>query len=157
MARAGKTRWHSWMPGPLREHLRAWELKRNIAALEEDYTSQLEEAPRGSHKHQELVNEWSWHSGWPEAELGKIRTNKLVWRAERRGIDLRAKQDWWTDHMESQAQFLTDIGLAQAKRLIRDDFRQSVKWWLEVAGQVAVVLAGLGGIAIGILSSLNSN
>ena len=97
------------------------------------------------------------NAGWPEAELGKIRTTKLVRRAKRRGIDLYANQDWWTDHMETQTKFLTNIGLAQAKRLIRDDFRQSVKWWVEVVGQVAMALAGLGGIAIGILSVLNSN
>ena len=56
-----------------------------------------------------------------------------------------------------QTKVLTDIGLARSKRLIRDDFRQSVKWWVEVASQVAMALAGLGGIAIGILSVLNSN
>ena len=54
MARAGKKQWHSWIPSPLREHLRAWELKRKIAALDDDYASQLEEA-RGKNKHQERV------------------------------------------------------------------------------------------------------
>ena len=126
-----------------------------VVALSDEYTSKLES--HSPNLHPEIVAEWSWHAGWPEAELGKIRTTKLVRRAERRGIDLYANQDWWTDHMETQTKFLTDIGLAQAKRLIRDDFRQSVKWWVEVVGQVAMALAGLGGIAIGILSVLNSN
>ena len=155
MTRVGKKRWHTWIPRPLREHLRARELEWVVIALSDEYASKLES--HSPNLHPEIVAEWSWHAGWPEAELGKIRTTKLVRRAKRRGIDLYANQDWWTDHMETQTKFLTKIGLAQAKRLIRDDFRQSVKWWVEVVGQVAMALAGLGGIAIGILSVLNSN
>ena len=162
MTRVGKKRWHAWTPRSLREHLRARKLERELTALSDEYTSKLEEARREDQN--VLVQEWDWKAGCLDAELGKIKTAKLVRRAERRGIDLYANQDWWNSidegewtGMESQMKVLTDHGLAQAKRLIRDDFRQSVKWWVEVASQVAMALAGLGGIAIGILSVLNSN
>ena len=159
-------RWHSWTPRPLREHLLARKLERELAALSDEYTSKLEKArSRGDQEvHDYLVHDWVWNKTWRETELGRIRTDKLVRRAERRGIDLRAKQDWWTekkwdldeDEMDNnQVKVLTESGLAQAKRLIRNDFRQSVKWWVEVVGQVAVALTGLGGIVIGILSLLN--
>ena len=162
MTRVGKKRWHAWTPRPLREHLRARKLERELASLSDEYTSKLEEVRREDQN--VLVQEWEWKSGCLDTELGKIKTDKLVRRAERRGIDLCANQDWWDSidegewtGMESQIKVLTDNGLAQAKRLIRDDFRQSVKWWVEVVAPVVAALTGLGGTVIGILSVLNSN
>ena len=61
-----------------------------------------------------------------EAEIGKIKTNKLVRRAKKFGIDLSAQQGWWTDdQQEYPTSFLNDSGLTQAKLLIQDRFRQS--------------------------------
>ena len=159
MTRLGKKRWHSWIPRPLRKHLRALELERDLAALSDEYTSKFEEALREDLD--VIGQEWERKSGYLNAELGKIRTDKLVRRAERRGIDLHAKQEWWDSidegewtGMESHIKVLTDTGLAQAKRLIRDDFRQSVKWWVEVVALVIAALTGLGGTVIGVLSLL---
>ena len=87
-----------------------------------------------------------------KAEIGKIKTNKLVRRAKRLGIDdLSAQQGWWTDdQQEYPTPFLNDSGLTQAKLLIQDRFRQSVKWWFWV-------LTVPGGLAAGIYSLFNSN
>ena len=130
MTRVGKKRWYPWTPRLLREQLRIWELERNIAAIADEYRPKLAKAR--SEDQEALFHEWDWKSGQPEAELRKIRTNKLLRRAERRGVDLHAEQSWWTEHPNPQMEpeILTDIGLAQAKRLIRNDFRQSVKWVL---------------------------
>ena len=116
MTRAGKKRWNSWTPRLLREQLRVWEIERSIAAIADEYRSKLAKA-RSEEDRDALFYEWDGKSRWPEAELGKIRTNKLVRRAERRGIDLYAEQSWWTEHQNSQIepQILTEIGLAQAK------------------------------------------
>ena len=52
---------------------------------------------------------------------------------------------WWTDDQEEP--FLNNSGLNQAKLLIQDRFRQSMKWW-------GWVIATIVGMAIGIRSLL---
>ena len=139
----------SWIPNRLREHLRVKKLQRNLAALEGDYTSQLKQAHSQSERDQ-LTGKWDFEEEYLEAEIGKIKTNKLVRRAKKFGIDLSAQQGWWTDdQQEYPTSFLNDSGLTQAKLLIQDRFRQSVKWWFWI-------LTVLGGLAAGIYSFFNS-
>ena len=149
--RIGKKWWHSCIPNRLQERRLVWALKREIAALEDDFSTQYENA-RNEGQQEEAVMAWHHESERPEAELGKIETNKLLRRAERRGLDLYDEQSWWTDHPnhQTEARFLTYSGRGKAKRLIRNDFRQSAMWWI-------MALTGLGGTVIGILSLLNSN
>ena len=72
----------SWTPNQLREHLRVKKLQRNLAALEGDYTSQLEQAHSQSERDQ-LTGKWDFEEEYLEAEIGKIKTNKLVRRAKK--------------------------------------------------------------------------
>ena len=141
-----------WVPNWLREHLRVDKLQRNIAALEGDYTSQLEKV-HSKYERDQLTGKWDWEEAYLEAEIGKIKTNKLVRRAKRLGIDdvLSAQQGWWTDdRQEYPTPFLNDSGLTQAKLLIQDRFRRLVKWWFWV-------ITVPGGLAAGIYSFFNSN
>ena len=146
--------WHSWIPRSLREYLRKSELEREITALNDDFTTRLKDA-RNEGEEQNLLRKWSGITEWPEAELGVIKTKKFLRRAERRGINLYADQSWWTEleHQHGPTRFLTDPGLSQAKRLLRDDFFKSVKDWVQICYQLTMMLIGLGGIVIAILNS----
>ena len=100
--RIGKKWWHSCIPNRLQERRLVWALKREIAALEDDFSTQYENA-RNEGQQEEAVIAWHHKSERPEAELGKIETNKLLRRAERRGLDLYDEQSWWTDHPNHQS------------------------------------------------------
>ena len=154
MAKVVKKWWRPWIPRPLREYLRKSELERKLTALNDDFTTKLDDARNESEEHK-LLDEWSMRTEWPEAELGVIKTKKFLRRAERRGINLYADQSWWTEleHQYGPTRFLTDPGLSQAKRLLRDDFFKSVKDLVQICCQVTMMLIGLGGIVIAILNS----
>ena len=110
---------------------------------------------RNEGEQQIFVNDWFMKRGWLETELGAIKTEKLLRRGERRGINLYADQSWWTEteRQYSHTRFLTDTGLSQANRLLRDDFLKSVKDWVHIYYQVTMMLIGLGGIIIAVLNS----
>ena len=146
--------WHSWIPRVLGESLRQSQLERTFTALKDDFATKFE-GVRTEGEEQDLVNEWHRISEWPGAKLAEIKTEKLLRRAERRGINLYADQSWWTEleHQYGPTQFLTDPGLSQAKRLLKDDFLKSVKDWVQICSQVAMMLIALGGMVIAILNS----
>ena len=83
--RIGKKWWHSCIPNRLQERRLVWALKREIAALEDDFSTQYENA-RNEGQQEEAVIAWHHKSERPEAELGKIETNKLLRRASYRTI-----------------------------------------------------------------------
>ena len=147
MAKVVKKWWRPWIPRPLREYLRKSELERELTALNDDFNTRFKDV-RNKGEEQDLINEWDRNTRWQEAELGRIKTEKLVRRAERRCIDLYAKKDWWTDdgYSETRFRYLTDSGLIQAKCLIRADR-------LENFYKVSMLLIALGGIIVAILNS----
>ena len=135
-------------PDWLREHRRYKELRQKLAALEGDYTSQFEKA-HSKFERDQLTGKWDFEEAYLEAEIGKIKTNKIVRRAKRHCIVLSpetTEQGWWTDYHQEEP-FLNNSGLNQAKLLIQDRFRQSMKW-------LGWVIATIVGMAIGIRSLL---
>lgn len=97
-------------------------------------------------------------------EIGGTKRAKWAWetddllaRATKRGIELPRDKDhwWWSDADyagENARSYLTDIGKAGAQRLIRDDRRSSLKWWIDVCVPIFTALTGLAGAAIGIIA-----
>jgi hypothetical protein len=142
--------WRSVLPESLQGRIDEIVVARKIKAIERKYLPQLENAKEG--EQQAIFAAWDHEAGWPESYLGRLRTNRLRANALKRAIELPADDGWWTTHGESNTRYLTDLGLAKAKRLVRDDFRQSAKWWIEVVTAIVTALTGLGGVIIGILA-----
>jgi hypothetical protein len=82
-----------------------------------------------------------------------------------RGIEPpRGQGMWWDDmedhggtieEIEAATQFyFTDKGEAAARRLIREDKRKNVEWWVKVVGAIAALVTGMLGALIGVLAFL---
>jgi hypothetical protein len=88
----------------------------------------------------------------------------LLREAQRRGIDVPRRADWWANDAEQYHNssipseelddlidwWLTETGCFAVFRLIKLDKRANLEWWLKVLA----ALTGLGGTAIGIISVL---
>ena len=146
----------SWLSWRSEESTRIRALERRL----EDITSRFEQAFERAPKHSQgsLVSAWTDTSESLEAELGRLRTNRLERKAIQRGINLHDQQDWWTTHEDEQGtstEYLTDTGQAQANKRLRDDFRQSVQWWTDIGAKMIPLLTGLIGLVgtlIGLLA-----
>lgn len=141
--------WRSVVPERIEDRIDEMLTSRKVRAIDRRFQQQFDASKEGDY--QAVLATWDHEAGWPQAHLGRLRTSRLRRKALSRGLELPNDGSWWATHDESGTKYLTDLGLARAKRLIRDDFRQSAKWWMEVVGTV-VALTGLGGVIIGILS-----
>ncbi|MDT4896503.1 MAG: hypothetical protein QOH25_1580 [Acidobacteriota bacterium] len=95
-------------------------------------------------------------------------TTALKREATRLGIDIPRRADWWWEDEDGyegmtleaieltreQNLYLTELGKAGVKKLIRDEKRRNVEWWLRVVGSIIALITGLLGALIGVLAFL---
>lgn len=81
-------------------------------------------------------------------QLGELLSRQLIRRASSRGLDIPNDDSWWEESLGYK--YLSKTGRARVERMIRDDFRENSKWFMEVVA----VLTGLVGALIGLLSVL---
>ena len=92
-------------------------------------------------------------------------TSKLTSELLSRGIDLPREGGLWWDDMDDHGgtideieaatnYYLTDKGKATARRLIREDKRRNVEWWIKIIGSIVALTTGLLGTLIGVLAFL---
>lgn len=91
--------------------------------------------------------------------LAAVETDELLDKAQSYGIELpRDKKHWWRDDIDYAGEdfrsYLTDAGKAGVKKLIRDEWRLAVDWWVKIIVSVLAALTGLVGAIIGMLALL---
>lgn len=90
-------------------------------------------------------------------QLEFFESELLLTKAERLGIDLPDKKDWWSnDDVHSELSpdditwWLSRKGRIGVANLIKQERRKDVEWWLKIIA----ALTGLGGVLVGIISAL---
>ncbi len=93
--------------------------------------------------------------------IDSIDTHKLQKKLTKRGIELpRDKPSWWYTDMHwdldpaEAPEYLSPVGKAGATKLIREDRRETIKFWMKVLTLILTVLTGLAGAIIGIITTL---
>lgn len=127
-------------------------LRRSIKELEEKYAPLVDAA--GEDEYLVIDNYIDDVSAY-EPRLKFLKTNQLLRKATKLGIDVPAKNtDWFSDtysvHVDSHYRVLTELGEAKVRNLIRKQKREDMEWWLKVIG----ALTGLIGVLIGLVAIL---
>lgn len=94
-----------------------------------------------------------------EQELDKLETTRLVRNALRLGIQIPEEESWWEED-ESEAgdgsykpyDYLTQVGKENVSRLIRDERRKNVEWWVKVITPILSALIALLGLIVALVS-----
>lgn len=95
-----------------------------------------------------------------EQELLILESEALFRKAERYAIEIPLTPSWWWDDSvsglppEDVSRYLTKVGQVGVKKLIRDERRNNIEWWLKVAGLFITLLTGLLGTLIGVIALL---
>jgi hypothetical protein len=129
-------------------------LRREIALL------QKEESAQG-----EFSNDEGWairrvKLGVRKLRLDAIETERLVGKAQRLGIELPRKPEWWWDNSEQvgpedASYYLTDVGKAGVAKLIREERRTNIEWWVKVVTPILGALISLLGLVVALVSVSN--
>ena len=96
-----------------------------------------------------------------QLRLAVIDTDRLLRKVRQLGIELPSKKDsWWWDDMDyagpdDYRSYLTDIGKAGVSKLIREERKKNIEWWIKIVVTIITALTGLVGSLIGVLSVLN--
>lgn len=97
-----------------------------------------------------------------QQKLNTIDTNRLVNKVNQLGIEIPSdKENWWwddlnyvgVDHFRS---YLTDVGKAGISKLIREERRKNIQWWVNIIITIFTALTGLIGSIIGVISVLRN-
>jgi hypothetical protein len=90
-------------------------------------------------------------------DLEMFESDLLLNKAERLGIEIPERRDWWAnDDTEGNlppddiSWRLSQKGRIGVANLIRHEKRKEFEWWLKIIA----ALTGLGGVLIGIISAL---
>ncbi len=88
-----------------------------------------------------------------QGRLEYLEAQVLLWKAERLGIDIPyEKNQWWG------SAGLNSAGRHGMAKLIRDENRKTIEWWVKTVGGILPLitgLAGLVGVIIGLISILS--
>jgi hypothetical protein len=91
--------------------------------------------------------------------INMLETDQILEKAESYGIELpKDKSRWWWDDIDYEGEnfrsYLTEAGKAGVKKMIRDERRLTVEWWVKIIVGILAALTGLVGSIIGVLSVL---
>ncbi|HEX8475041.1 MAG TPA: hypothetical protein VF666_13510 [Pyrinomonadaceae bacterium] len=90
--------------------------------------------------------------------LDAIETERLTKKAHRLGIELPSNSNWWwsdIEHVSSPDEatfYLTDIGKAGVSKLIRDEKRKNIEWWVKTITPILGALISLLGLIVALVS-----
>lgn len=90
--------------------------------------------------------------------LDAIETERLTKKARQLGIEIPSTRTWWWDDLDyvsspGEATFyLTDIGKAGVSKLIREEKRKNIEWWVKTITPILGALISLLGIVVALIS-----
>lgn len=141
---------HASAPDRFVEWRKRRALRREIRRLDDEFDKEVQAA----HVNEKLniYSRWDFETGWSRAELGGLETRRLARRVEARGLDIPRDDASWEHHRDTDTKYLTDAARARLRRMIRQDFRDSVKWWVDILAPLLGALTGIIGALIGLLA-----
>src|SRR6266849_4524613 len=141
-------RLQSLAPAWLLYRLKRRRVLRKIREMDDLYEKEESKADRGR-KH-EIWQEWDYDGRWLRAELGALESKQLTQRAARRGLDIPQDDASWETHDETELKYLTEQARIRLRKSIRQDVRDSVKWWVDVIAPLLGAMTGIIGASIGL-------
>ncbi len=143
----------SWKENRMLKRKKA-DLEKQKAGLIKDFVPEFE----GDNPNSKELSRLSLKLYECNRRINTIETERLLRKATKLGIDFPDKPGWWWNDIDDEGvnyrNYLTDSGEAGVLRLIREERRKSVEWWVKIIGGVITLLTGLAGSIIGIIAIL---
>ncbi|HYY57548.1 MAG TPA: hypothetical protein VE842_09450 [Pyrinomonadaceae bacterium] len=92
-------------------------------------------------------------------QLDALDTRVLLRKAQRLGLEIPMTTSWWWNDNEdgslppeAVSHYLTDIGKAGARKLIKDERRKNVEWWVKIIVPVLTAIISLFGLIVALVT-----
>lgn len=138
-------------------------LKRKKIRLDAEYLPLIKSHVEGSPEWKEIYTKYLRAISFYEPELKQVTTKRLNLKAIRLGISPIEYKDWYSSHRvftdnggSYTCTVLTTLGEIKLRRLIRDDRRNTIKFWVKILAPIITALTGLAGAAIGLLTIIKA-
>ena len=138
-------------------HLRGVErvLKKELKELKRTYEPELDalrrEGTAGTEAYENFVGEFLAICAPVDRELWAVESHDLRRRALRWAVPVPPLHEWEDDAYGYQ--YLNEETRAMVKASIRDQQRESVKWWADVLARMATFVVGIIGALTGLLTA----
>lgn len=135
-------------------------LRREIAALEEKTAGWDDRVVDDFGADSEIVREHRKLTNQLRSRrlrLETIETDRLINKVRRQGIELPSNKSWWWDDLDDRGpddyrSYLTNSGKAGVSKLIREERKKSVEWWVKIIMPILSALIALLGLLVGLVS-----
>jgi hypothetical protein len=93
-----------------------------------------------------------------QKRLAAINTDRLIRKVCQLGIELpKGKDSWWWDDLDYEGpdnyrNYLTDTGQAYVSKLIRDERKKNIEWWVKTITPLLGALISLLGLIVALIS-----
>jgi hypothetical protein len=101
-----------------------------------------------------------------EKNLEQFESRRLVKEALQRGIAISKDADWWTNDRADyegrgfEEQFINDMyttwlsetGRAMVTRLIADDRKKNIEWWMKIVIPLLTIMISLMGLVVALVT-----
>ncbi len=97
-----------------------------------------------------------------QRQLADLETDRLVRKARRLGIEIPQKESWWWEDETFEGEvingvhegkfYLTEFGKAGVYKLIKEERRKSIEWWVKITTPMLSALIALLGLIVAIIS-----
>jgi hypothetical protein len=96
-------------------------------------------------------------------QLDKLESERLLRKANSLGIEFPKASDWWWEDDDAGKfspdgetwegkYYLTDIGKAGVSKLIREERRKNVEWWVKIITPILSAIIALLGLIVALVS-----
>jgi hypothetical protein len=96
-------------------------------------------------------------------QLVELETDRLVKKAQRMGIEIPRKDNWWWEDETFDGPmisngvyegkfYLTEWGKAGVSKLIREERRKSIEWWIKVITPILSAIIALLGLIVALVT-----
>lgn len=134
------------------------QLKREIASLEKELAEEMIVAKyAGTDSDSLQPSPLRRHLYSRKQQFDAIETGRLMRKVLRLGIELPSKSKWWWDNLDEEGpdnfnSFLTDVGKAGVSKLIREERRKNIEWWVKTLTPLFGALISLLSLLIALIS-----
>lgn len=95
---------------------------------------------------------------YSQLDFAGLETERLMRKVRRLGIELPKASDWWFDdsHYGDSSDgvrfYLTETGRAGVSKLIREERRKSIEWWVKIITPILGAIISLLGLIVALVS-----
>lgn len=140
------------------------ELRRRINSLKERETISRARTDSNSPKYnpEAKLEVHGYEIGSLQRQLAELETDRLVRKARWLGVEIPQKEGWWWEDETFEGEvingvyrgrfYLTEFGKVGVYKLIKEERRKSIDWWVKIITPILSALIALLGLIVAIIS-----